>query len=119
MGMLHVNYTQFFIGSLCPGFALSQYLKLLWEQAAMRLQIHQIVQRMKIVLTAFVYVAMDILKSLENANQVSSNTLITYQQLTSLQFSTIKGMEMVCVVLEHQFEFILPSNFTNEQNICQ
>lgn len=28
---------------------------------------------------------------------------ITYQQLTSLHISTIKGMKMVCVVLEHQF----------------
>lgn len=43
---------------------------------------------------------------------------VTYQQLTSLHISTIKGMEMVCVVLEHKFEFILHSNFTNEQNIC-
>lgn len=43
---------------------------------------------------------------------------ITYQQLTSLHISTIKGMEMVCVVLEHHYELILHSNFTNEQNIC-
>lgn len=43
---------------------------------------------------------------------------ITYQQLTSLHISTIEGKEMLCVVLKHQFEFILHSNFTNKQNIC-